>query len=97
MSKRCGKWGRSSRRKPAVVVHMGMAIVPNRTPGVIYQSFFSSPLLAGWFARHDDEIDARLERAEREEYRRNCELSRQYRARKIAAAHKASKRKARAV
>lgn len=97
MSARGGKWGRPTCRKPVVVVHLGVAVVPNRTPGVRYQDFFSSPLLKAWFMRHDDEIDARLERAEREEYRRNCELSRQYRARKVAEARKASKRKARAV
>jgi len=54
-------------------------------------------LLAGWFARHDDEIDARLFRAEREEYLRNCRLSREYRARKAAKSRKSAKAKARAV
>jgi len=97
MSVRSGKWGRSTRRKPVVVVHLGVAVVPDRTPGVRYQDFFSSPLLKAWFMRHDDEIDARLERAGREEYLRNCELSRRYRARKAAKSRKSTKAKARAV
>lgn len=97
MNGRGGKWGWTTRRKPVVVVHLGVAVVPNRTPGIRYQDFFSSPLLAGWFARHDDEIDARLFRAEREEYLRNCRLSREYRARKAAKNRKSAKAKARAV
>lgn len=67
-----------------VRVTAGVLVEHSRTPGVIRQSFYSSPRLRDWFESHDALIDARIERSEREEYRRLCRESAAYRARKAA-------------
>ena len=41
--------------------------INDRCAGVRPQTFCSSSGLRGWFGAHDDEIDRRLERAERRE------------------------------
>jgi len=74
-----GKWGRTKKCERVAQVYFGMAMRRCRVQGVGPQNFFSSPALRKWFDWHDDVIDARIFRAEREAYLRSLAESLAYR------------------